>query len=87
MSNLTAAFHTYQQATAEHEAKYPFDLMTFLDTPETPKQSAEARAGELLQGGILSAMRHMLLAAAERPLTPFEQEVASLLAVASAEAQ
>ena len=85
MQHLIDAYTNYQAAVAAHEAEYPFDFLTFLDTPEAPKQSPEARAGELLQGGLVAAMRHMLLIAADRPLSEYEQQVATLLAVASVE--
>ena len=83
MSNLTDAYNAYAAAVAAHEAAHPFDLMTFLDVPPAPVQSAAARAGELLQGGIVYAMRHMLLVAAERPLTDFESQVATYIAIES----
>ena len=55
-----------------------------MDRPAAPVQSPEARAGELIAtGGIVAAMRHMLLIAADRDLSDFDQQVASLLAVAS----
>lgn len=86
MQNLLNAHEAYAVAYANWEAANPFDLMTILDRPEAPVQSPEARAGELIAlGGIVSAMRHMLLIAADRPLSDFDQQVASLLAIASVE--
>lgn len=84
MQNLLNAAETYATTYANWEAANPFDLTTIMDRTPAPVQSPEARAGELIAaGGIVSAMRHMLLIAADRPLSDFDQQVATLLAIAS----
>jgi len=86
MQHLINAYEAHAAAYAQWETEHPFDLMTVMDRPEAPAQSPEARAGELIAtGGIISAMRHMLLIAADRPLSDYDQQVASLLAIASVE--
>lgn len=86
MQNLINAHEAHAIAHAAWETEYPFDLLTVMDRPAAPVQSPQSRAGELIaSGGIVSAMRHMLLIAADRPLSDFERQVASLLAIASVE--
>lgn len=86
MHHLIEAYQTYTAQVAAFEAEHPFDLLTILDRPASPRQSPEARAGELLvTHGIAGAMRQILLMAADRPLTEDEQQVAQLLAIASVE--
>lgn len=79
MTNPIAAYAEYQTAYTAWAAG--FDVMNILSAPEAPQMSPAARAGELMQRGLVFALRQIAHIALERELTEYEKQVATILIV------